>query len=111
VYGPFSTVSVLPRSRTAQVRALPGVRRADPVLVLHATVRTPRITDVNLVGYLSGGLGQPHPTLGRLPDARGEVVADRSLPGVHLGSTFVISGNRCTVTGLVTGRTVNGAGR
>ena len=40
--GPFTAPRPLPASRTLVVRKLPGVRRADPVIMLGATTTTPR---------------------------------------------------------------------
>ena len=35
--------------------------------------------DVNVVGYVPGGAGEPHVASGRLPSAPGEVVVDTLL--------------------------------
>src|SRR4030095_6979423 len=57
--GPFTAPTTMSESRVERVRRLPGVRRADPVLVLGATTTTPRARNLNLVGVVPGGVGAP----------------------------------------------------
>jgi len=106
VYGPFTTVAAMPASTADQVATMPGVTRADPLLILHQTVVVPEITDVNLIGYRTGGLGAPRGVDGRLPAKAGEAVVDRSL-GLRSGETFDMAGQEFTVVGRTTGRTIN----
>src|SRR2546422_2592646 len=57
--GPFTAPRPLPASRAEEVRRLPGVKRADPVVVLGATTTTPSKRNLNLVGVVPGGVGSP----------------------------------------------------
>lgn len=106
VEGVFTTVSVVPQSLAAELARDPAVRRADPLVVLHHTVRLAEVEDVNVVGYAPGGLGTPRLAEGRLPAGRGEVVADRAL-GVELGRSFALAGEDVRVVGRTEGQTVN----
>lgn len=106
VDGVFTTPSVLAASRAAEVAKAPGVRRADPIVVLHHTVRRDTVFDVNLIGYVDGGLGQPSGVRGRLPRTNGEVVADASL-GARVGERIDLAGQRFDVVGTTRGMTIN----
>ena len=106
VDGVFTTPSVVAADRAEEVARMPGVERADPIVVLHHTVRRDRIVDVNLVGLADGGLGQPGGITGRLPQAPGEIVADASL-GARVGERIDLAGRRFEVVGTTTGRTIN----
>lgn len=106
VEGVFTTVSVVPEPLAAQVSRTPGVRRADPLVVLHHTVRLAEVVDVNVVGYAPAGLGTPELHAGRLPARSGEVVVDRAL-GVGLGRRVPLAGTELTVVGLTRGQTIN----
>jgi putative ABC transport system permease protein len=78
---------------------MPGVARADPLVILHSTVRRPAVRDVNMIAARPGGLGTP-PLAGGRPVARaGEVVADTEL-GLALGDRLELSGRRLEVVGL-----------
>jgi putative ABC transport system permease protein len=107
VYGPFTSVSVLPLADVLVVRSMPGVQEADPVLFLHETVALPRVAEVNLVGYQPGGVGQPRVRHGRLPQHRGELVVDSSLAGVALGRKLAVAGSTYTVVGTTSGMRIN----
>lgn len=107
VDGVFTTLSVVPEALAAQVAQLPGVEQADPVVVLHHTVRTGTTKDVNLIGYRPSGLGQPPLHDGRLPARAGEVVADVSL-GVDLGTALPLADQQVRVVGRTKGLSING---
>ncbi|HVE62873.1 MAG TPA: ABC transporter permease [Mycobacteriales bacterium] len=106
VYGPFTTVAAMPAAAAEQVAAMPGVRRADPLLILHQTVAVPEVVDVNLIGYRTGGIGAPERVEGRLPSAAGEAVVDRSL-GLATGDSFDVAGHTFVAVGRTRGRTIN----
>lgn len=106
VDGVFTTPSVVAAGRAAEVAARPGVERADPIVVLHHTVRRDRVVDVNLIGYAEGGLGQPPEVSGRLPRSAGEIVADLSL-GARVGERIDLAGSRFEVVGTTEGQTIN----
>ena len=108
--GIFSTPSLLPPGTVEKVAKLPGVTRADPLVVLHHTVRLPGggdPADVNLVGYRPGGVGEPALVAGRLPTIPGEVVADESLDA-PLGSKVQLAGKTLQVVGRTSGLSING---
>jgi len=103
--GPFTTVTAIPADAAAEVAALPGVRRADPLVIFHSTLqRTSGLKDVNVIGYQPGGLGAPPITSGRRPVASGEVVADTRL-GLRLGQTVDVGGHQARVVGTADGVT------
>lgn len=106
VDGVFSTPAVVAAERAAEVGQMPGVERADPIVVVHHTVRRDEVVDVNVIGYAEGGLGQPSPVNGRLPSAPGEVVADEAL-GAEVGERIDLAGARFEVVGTTSGLTVN----
>src|SRR5437660_19074 len=103
--GPFTTVTAIPAETSSQVAALPGVRRADPLVIFHSTLRrTSGLKDVNVIGYQPGGLGAPPIASGRRPLADGEVVADILL-GLKLGQTIDVGGHAARVVGTADGVT------
>jgi putative ABC transport system permease protein len=106
VDGVFTTVSVVPVSAAAAVAREPGVLRADPIVVLHHTIRYHGVKDVNVVGYRDGGLGTPSLRRGRLPTTAGELVVDESI-GAGLGATVPLAGRSFRVVGLTRGMTIN----
>lgn len=105
VDGVFTTLSVVPMSLAAEVAKEPGVRRADPIVVLHHTVRFHGVKDVNLVGYVDHGMGTPSLRSGRLPANASEIVMDESL-GARLGTRLPLAGKEFTVVGLTKGMTI-----
>jgi putative ABC transport system permease protein len=48
--GPFTTSTPIPAGDADRVAATPGVVRADPLVVLHSTLRRPSVRDVNVIG-------------------------------------------------------------
>ena len=97
--GPFTTARVIPAARADEVRGLPGVREADPLVILHTTVLGRELQDINLLGYRIGGIGEPRVERGRLPRVDGEAVADAKL-SVDIGGTLDLSGHKVTVVGI-----------
>ncbi len=106
VDGVFTTLSVVPVSTAAEVARQPGVIRADPIIVLHHTVRLGGVKDVNVVGYADGGLGAPPLHRGRLPRNATELVVDESL-GADLGAALPMAGREFRVVGRTRGMTIN----
>ena len=106
VDGVFTTISIVPVAAAAEVAKEPGVRRADPIVVLHNTLHFHGVKDVNLVGYVDGGLGAPPVRSGRLPRNSGELVVDESI-GADLGARLPMAGKNFTVVGLTKGMTIN----
>lgn len=106
--GPFTSFSVLPAATAQLVATAPGVRQADPVLLVPQTVRRAgKFESMNVIGHRLGGLGEPPVLAGRRSAARGEVVADEKL-GFKLGESFKLAGRTFRVVGLVRGRTYYG---
>lgn len=107
VEGAFATISVLPETTVAAVRAEPGVRQAWPVVVVHHTVELGSTKDVEVLAYDEGGLGEPPLRSGRLPRGPLELVADRTL-GARVGQRLSLAGKDFRVVGLTSGLTMNG---
>ena len=97
--GPFTTSTPIPAAEADRVAALPGVARADPVVIVHSTIRRPAVRDVNVIGVRPGGLGTPPLAGGRTVARAGEVVADTEL-GLAVGDRLELSGRRLEVVGL-----------
>jgi putative ABC transport system permease protein len=97
--GPFTTSEVIAAAAADRVADTRGVRRADPLIALHSTIRDGALKDVNLIGFRVGGVGSPPVEEGRAPRREGEAVADVAL-GVDPGDTVVVSGRRLRVVGL-----------
>jgi putative ABC transport system permease protein len=103
--GPFTTITAIPADTADEAAALPGVRRADPLVIFHSTLRRNNgLKDVNVIGYRRGGLGSPPISSGRLPAATGEVVADTRL-GLHVGQTVEVGGHQLQLVGTADGVT------
>lgn len=100
--GPFNGSSAFPVARLAEVRRLPGVRRAEPVAVLTALAKTPEERMVNLIGVMPDGAGRAS---GQAPGMleRGGAVPDDSL-GLQAGDTMTLNGRRVRVAATVEGR-------
>src|SRR5919109_4782755 len=89
--GPFTAPRPLPASRAKAVRKLPGVRRADPVVILGATTTTPEKRNLNLVGVVPRGVGSPPEEQARkLAAPRGAIVDDRL--GLDTGDRLELNG-------------------
>lgn len=102
--GPFTTTTALQASVADEVGRLPGVRRADPLNLLHTTIRLQEVLDINLIGYRVGGIGEPRVDEGRAPAKPGEAIADTKL-GLDVGDTIDLSGQRLRVVGVASGVT------
>jgi putative ABC transport system permease protein len=106
--GPSTSLNFMPAGSWNQIRAEPGVRRADPVLLVPQTIRKGSDTkQLVAVGHQRHGLGEPPPEEGRRSRRAGEVVVDKKL-GFGLGDTFTVSGSKFTAVGLVSGHTIGG---
>src|SRR6266536_545942 len=106
--GPSTGLNFMPAGSWDQIAAVPGVRKADPVLLLPKTIRNGSDTkQLEVVGHRRHGLGEPPPEEGRRSRARGEVVVDKKL-GFGLGDTFTVGGRKFTAGGLVSDHTVSG---
>jgi hypothetical protein len=97
--GPFTTSTPILAADADRVAAAPGVGRADPLVILHATIRRPAVRDVNVIGTRPGGLGAPPLAEGRAVARSGEVVADTELE-LRPGDRIQLSGRQLQVVGL-----------
>jgi putative ABC transport system permease protein len=94
-----TTSTPIPAADADRVAATPGVVRADPLVILHSTLRRPALRDVNLIGARPGGLGSPPLVEGRAVAGPGEAVADTAL-GLRVGDRIELSGRQLQVVGL-----------
>lgn len=102
--GPFTAPRPMPASRVEAVRKLPGVRRADPVVILGATTTTPRKTNLQLVGVVPRGVGSPLGKQARdLSKPRG-AIADERL-GLGRGDRLELNGDDFRVEDVTHGMT------
>jgi putative ABC transport system permease protein len=104
VSGPFTSTRVFPESETQKISELPGVKKAEPVVFFRASLPTPSVKDVNLIGIEPNGLVSPHMVEGHGVRASGDLVVDKSL-GIKLGRHVSLVGRRYTVVGRTTGLT------
>ena len=102
--GPFTAPRPLPASRAKDVRRLPGVKRADPVVLLGATTTTPSKRNLNLVGVVPGGVGSPPGEQGRKLARPGAAIADDRL-GLDVGDRLVLNGANLRVVDVTHGMT------
>jgi putative ABC transport system permease protein len=102
--GPFTAPTTMPESQVERVRNLPGVRRADPVLVLGATTTTPSARNVNLVGVAPSGVGSPGRELAGRMAQPGTAIADASL-GLGRGDRLDVNGKSLRVIDVPQGMT------
>lgn len=107
--GPFTAGPVVAENRVDELAALPGVRRAQGVLLLQTTLTSVAATggpgevvDVNMVGVPVGGIGTPIVNKGRLVKRSGEVVVDDALHHA-VGDRVLIGGKRFRVVGVANG--------
>jgi putative ABC transport system permease protein len=108
VSGPFTSVSVLPVSAAEALARTPKVERADPLIIVPATIDTSGgVRGINLIGHVPGGIGSPAVSSGRAARNPGDVVLTGKL-GFHLGERVTVSGRSFKVVG--TARTTYFAG-
>jgi putative ABC transport system permease protein len=97
--GPFTGATGTRPSDAGTVEAVPGVTRADAVLVLRGALPGPPAQDVNLLGLTIGGLGQPALSKGRALAHEGEAVVGTGL-GLDVGDVVTVAGRRLHVVGV-----------
>lgn len=100
--GPFTSSSLFDASRVAAIRRQPGVKAADPVLILRFTVRTGSLRDISVVGVPPKGVVRPPIVDGRQLQGAHEVIVDKTLP-IGLGKTLSINGTAFRVVGRTDG--------
>ena len=77
--GPFTATKFVVSDDVDTVKNAPGVRAASPMITERATIGTSSLTDVNLLGFVPGGVGAPVVTEGRAPKRSGEILVDNAL--------------------------------
>jgi putative ABC transport system permease protein len=106
--GPFTGTAPMAADTAERLANTPGVRRADPLVIVSQTVRLHGdFRSVHVIAHRLGGLGEPQPVEGRRSTHAGEVVVDKKL-GLGLGQVFDFSGQPLKVVGLVADRTYYG---
>jgi putative ABC transport system permease protein len=104
--GRIAALSPIPASSVVRVAREPGVRKADPLIVLPQAAQVGRqARGVVVIGASVGGLGSADPSTGRAVARDGEAVVDVRFH-LGVGGHFSISGNRFTVVGTVSNRTL-----
>ncbi|MFA5786093.1 MAG: ABC transporter permease [Actinomycetota bacterium] len=100
--------SVVPLTAVDRIRAIPGVDRADPILI-RSTVLTlhGRKVLASVIGSRPGAMGGAWSLpVGRAPRSNGEIVVDRGLAaqhGIGLGGRIEVAGEAFAVVGLSAG--------
>src|SRR5947208_10988270 len=89
--GPFTAPRPLPASRVEAVRKLPGVERADGVVILGATTTTPHKRNLQLVGVVPNAVGSPPGKKAHDLARPGAAVADERL-GLDVGDRLALNG-------------------
>ena len=106
--GPITGFSALPAGTLEQLYRTPGVRDADPLIVLPQAAKTGNgLHSVYVMAYRRDGLGTPTTRHGRVVQSTGEAVADGRL-GVDVGDTITMSGRPFKVVGTTSGHSVFG---
>ncbi len=99
-HGVFTHPPRLPISAAAEIAALPGVARAESMIMLRGTVNDHGdVQDVNVIAQEADGLGWPEADEGRASVAAGEAVVDEVL-GYDVGDTVTVSGRALRVAGV-----------
>jgi putative ABC transport system permease protein len=104
VTGPFTSVNFFPETEAAKVAKLPGVRRAEPVMVFRTVVQKNGTHDLNLIGVQPGGIADPTVKQGRGLQRNGELLVDDSV-GFKVGDRVEIAHRPFTVVGRTHGLT------
>lgn len=108
--GPVSGVSVMPLEVVDELAGVPGVDRADPLVMIRQSVRVEgreQEEDVVLMAFALGGLGEPEVTTGRPIQASGEVVID-AWSGLQPGDRVTLGSRQFDIVGTTEQRTITG---
>lgn len=101
--------SAVPLADVKEIRALPGVRWADPILYLPDALATPQERQIAyVVGYVPGGQGGPVSLVQGRPPVAGQVVIDQRAAanlGVKPGDSVRLLGRDWRISGLTAGLT------
>jgi putative ABC transport system permease protein len=102
--GPFTAPRPFPAARVVDVRRVPGVRRADPIVVLGGTTTTPGRRNLQLVGVVPHGVGAPPGSGSRELSMPGGAIADEQL-GLGTGDRLELNGADFRVRSVTHGMT------
>jgi putative ABC transport system permease protein len=106
--GPITGLSAVPDGTLEQLYRTPGVRAADPLIILPQAAKTrDGLHSVYVMAYRRDGLGAPTTKHGRVVQSTGEAVADGRL-GVDVGDTITMSARQFKVVGTTAGHSVFG---
>ena len=101
--------SAVPLADVGQIRALPDVTWADPILYLPDALATPAGRQIAyVVGYVPGGRGGPASLVQGRPPGPGQVVIDQRAAGnlgLNLGDPVRLLGRDWRISGLTAGLT------
>lgn len=98
---PFTGIALIPETAAAVVADDPGVRAVRPVVAGRATVRAPRATVVNLIGYGTADAPADFDLReGRMPTTDAEAVVTTNL-GIGVGERLRTTVGEVAVVGLV----------
>ncbi len=105
--GRVASVATFDQAAVQQIAGEPGVRAADPVVMLPQEVLRVggRQVTVNVLAVRPGGLGSPRPGSGSALTGGGQLVLDRRAH-VPLGSAVTLGTTALHVVGTVSGRTL-----
>ncbi|HEX9767337.1 MAG TPA: ABC transporter permease, partial [Nitriliruptorales bacterium] len=110
IEGPLASVAVMPMDVADKARNLPGVVRADPIVMLRQSMHIEGRSapeDIVLFGVVSDGLGVPGLVSGRGVAATGEAVID-DWSGLRTTDVVTVGTGAFTIVGTTTGRTIAG---
>jgi putative ABC transport system permease protein len=100
--GAFTSAATMPADVASEVS---GASASPVVLARHSILDGSAATDVVVVGFRSGGLGEPDLVRGTLPRNPDDVVVDDSA-GLDVGERAVIGDRQYVVSGLTDRRTM-----
>jgi putative ABC transport system permease protein len=104
--GPFTGISLVDMGRAAETARIPGVKRADPILISPQPVK-PSKSGAQVWGHVIGGIGTPPVIEGRGVTKSGEAVVDDQL-GSRIGEDVSIRGTQFRIVGRSHGLTLFG---
>lgn len=109
--GRIAAASAFPESDASVIAGSPGVKRADPLVIVPQQVaRVARATPtVNVFGVAMGGLGDPAVNSGHRLSVDGQVVASTASKA-RIGSDITVGNMQFRVVGTVSNRTLFAGG-
>ena len=102
VSGPMTASTPISDSLAKPIADLPGVRHAEPLILMHYATTAPHVHDINLVGVQLGGMLRLKIRHGKGLAGNGQAVVDDRL-GATVGTNLEIGGRHFRVVGTVRG--------